>query len=75
MQSKKLTFIESVMLIAGAGIGTGIISIPYAIARIGVFGTLTALAVAYVVSVFTYLMLADLVRNSKEPEDLIGSLN
>ena len=75
MQSKKLTFIESVMLIAGAGIGTGIISIPYAIARIGVFGTLTALAVAYVVSVFTYLMLADLVRNSKEPEDLIGALN
>ncbi|MBR4334962.1 MAG: hypothetical protein IKP74_00765 [Clostridia bacterium] len=75
MQSKKLTFIESVMLIAGAGIGTGIISIPYAIARIGVFGTLTALAVAYVVSVFTYLMLADLVRNSKESEDLIGSLN
>lgn len=75
MQSKKLTFIESVMLIAGAGIGTGIISIPYAIAKIGVFGTLAALAVAYVVSVFTYLILADLVRNSKEPEDLIGSLN
>ena len=33
-----------------------------------------ALAVAYAVSVFTYLILADLVRNSRRPEDLIGSL-
>lgn len=75
MQSKKLTFLESVMLIAGAGIGTGIITIPYAISKIGVFGTAAALIVAYVVSVFTYLILADLVRNSKHPEDLIGSLD
>ena len=75
MQSKKLTFSESVMLIAGAGIGTGIITIPYAIGKIGLFGTITALVLAYVVSVFTYLILADLVRNSKHPEDLIGSLD
>ena len=75
MPSKKLTFSESVMLIAGAGIGTGIITIPYAIGKIGIFGTITALVAAYVVSVFTYLILADLVRNSKHPEDLIGSLD
>lgn len=75
MQSKKLTFLESVMLIAGAGIGTGIITIPYAISKIGIIGTAVALLFAYAVSVFTYLILADLVRNSKQPEDLIGSLN
>ena len=75
MHSRKLTFIESVMLIAGAGIGTGIITIPYAISKIGIFGTVTALVVAYIVSAFTYLILADLVRNSHQPEDLIGSLN
>lgn len=75
MKSKKLTFIEALMLVAGAGIGTGIITIPYAINKIGVFGTIVALIIAYFVSIFTYLILADLVRNSKQPDDLIGSLN
>ena len=50
MKTKKLTFIESVMLVAGAGIGTGILTIPYAISKIGGFGTLVALALAYAVS-------------------------
>ena len=43
MKAKKLTFIESLMLVAGAGIGTGILTIPYAIDKIGVFGTLFSL--------------------------------
>ena len=74
-KTKKLTFWESVMLIAGAGIGTGIITIPYAISKIGIFGTAIALAPAYVISILTYLILADLVRNSTNSEDLIGALN
>ena len=53
------------MLIAGVGIGTGIITIPYTIGKIGFFGTAAALLVAYIVSVFTYLILADLVCNAK----------
>ena len=60
MKTKKLTFIESLMLVAGAGIGTGILTIPYAIAQIGLLGTLTALAVAYIASAFIYLIIADL---------------
>ncbi|MGM9636880.1 MAG: hypothetical protein ACI3YK_02730 [Eubacteriales bacterium] len=43
MKTKRLTFTESLMLVAGAGIGTGILTIPYAINKIGVFGTVTAL--------------------------------
>ena len=42
MKTKKLTFIEAVMLTAGAGIGTGILTIPYAINKIGIIGTLIA---------------------------------
>ena len=75
MKSKKLTFIESIMLVTGAGIGTGIITIPYAISKIGIIGTIVALLCAYIVSIFTYLILADLVRNSINSEDLIGALN
>ena len=75
MKTKKLTFIESVMLVAGAGIGTGILTIPYAISKIGVFGTLAALLVAYLVSAFMYFIIADLTRNSKKPEDLLAILD
>lgn len=75
MKSKKLTFIESLMLVAGAGIGTGILTIPYAINKIGVFGTLLALVMAYVASVIIYLMIAELTLNSKKSSDLIGILD
>ena len=75
MKTKKLTFIESVMLVAGAGIGTGILTIPYAISKIGVFGTLVALALAYAVSAVMYLIIADLTRNSEKPEDLLAILD
>lgn len=43
MKSKKLTFGESLMLVAGAGIGTGILTIPYAVSKIGLLGTLLSL--------------------------------
>lgn len=75
MKTKKLTFIESIMLVAGAGIGTGILTIPYAIDKIGVFGTVTALVLAYAVSAFMYFIIADLTRNSDKPEDLLAILD
>ena len=74
MKTKKLTFIEAVMLIAGAGIGTGILTIPYAVEQIGIFGTLIALLFAYVVSILMYLIIADLTVHSKKSNDLIGIL-
>lgn len=75
MKTKKLTFIESLMLVAGAGIGTGILTIPYAIDKIGIFGTVTALAFAYAVSALMYLIIADLTRNSEKPDDLLAILD
>lgn len=75
MKTRKLTFPESLMLVAGAGIGTGILTIPYAIDRIGIWGTVTALALAYAVSSLMYLIIADLTRNSDKPEDLLAILD
>lgn len=75
MKTKKLTFVESIMLVAGAGIGTGILTIPYAISKIGVFGTITALVAAYAVSAVMYLIIADLTRNSAKPENLLAILD
>ena len=74
MMEKKLTFIESLMLVAGAGIGTGILTIPYAINKIGVFGTLVALIVAYGVSLALYVIIADLTLHSEKSSELIGIL-
>lgn len=75
MKKQKLTFIESLMLVAGAGIGTGILTIPYAINKIGIFGTLTALLLAYAASAVMYLIIADLTRNSQRSDDLLGILD
>lgn len=75
MNTKKLTFLESVMLVAGAGIGTGILTIPYAIAKIGIWGTLVALVLAYIASAAMYLVIADLTRNSVRSDDLLGILD
>ena len=75
MKNRKLTFIESVMLVAGAGIGTGILTIPYAINKIGIFGTIAALILAYAASGVMYLIIADLTRNSQKSDDLLGILD
>jgi len=75
MNTKKLTFLESVMLVAGAGIGTGILTIPYAIAKIGIWGTMVALVLAYIASAAMYLVIADLTRNSVRSDDLLGILD
>ena len=63
------------MLVAGAGIGTGILTIPYAINKIGIFGTLAALILAYGASAVMYLMIAELTRNSQKSNDLLGILD
>lgn len=75
MKTKKLTFIESLMLVAGAGVGTGILTIPYALEQIGVLGTALALISAYAVSAVMYLIIADLTRNSQSSNDLLGILD
>lgn len=74
VKTKALTFWESLFLVAGAGIGTGILTIPYAVSQIGFFGTVFALAVAYAVSAALYLIIADLALRSQKSEDLLGIL-
>lgn len=74
MKDKKLTFLEGLMLVAGAGMGTGILTIPYAASKIGLTGTLIALVVAYAASAVTYLFIADLTIQSKDSTQLLGIL-
>ena len=63
------------MLVAGAGIGTGILTIPYAVAQIGLFGTLVSLLCAYAASAALYFMIAELSLCTDRSSDLIGILD
>lgn len=71
---KKLTFIESTALVAGAGMGTGLLTIPYAASKIGFWGLLIALGAAYIVSLVLYLYIAELTLQSHESTQLLGIL-
>ncbi len=75
MKNKKLSLTESVLLVAGAGMGTGLLTLPYAVSKIGLFGTLVALGLAYTVSLGLYFVIADLCRNSESSEDLSAILD
>lgn len=72
MKSKKISAWEAAMLIAGSGLGTGILAIPYAASRTGLFGIITAVAAAFVASALMHLLVADLVLNSKNSTQLMG---
>ncbi|MEE3343231.1 MAG: aromatic amino acid transport family protein [Bacilli bacterium] len=75
MRTDKITNLEGIMIIAGSGIGTGILTLPYVINKIGIFGTLTAIIIAYFVSAVLYLMICEMTRNSKNSKELLGILN
>ena len=75
MKKKYLSNFEGTMIIAGSGIGTGILTLPYAINKIGLFGSLIAFIVAYLVSLVLYLMICEMTRNSKNSKELLGILN
>jgi amino acid permease len=72
MVSKKISTWESAMLIAGSGLGTGILAIPYAASKTGLYGIIAAVVTAFVASALMHLLVADLVLNSKNSTQLMG---
>ena len=74
MKKEELSDFAGTMLIAGSGIGTGILTLPYAIQKIGLTGALVALLCAFIVSLLIYLMICEMTRNSKNSKELLGIL-
>jgi amino acid permease len=62
--SKELTVFEAASIVAGYGIGAGIMAVPWMASRSGVWTTLLVVAVAYAVSVLLHLMIAQLALGS-----------
>ena len=61
MAEKKLTQFEAGMLVAGAGLGTGILAIPFASSNLGIVQIAAAVITAYAISAVLHLLVADLV--------------
>ena len=57
---RKLNMIEAVCLIAGAGIGGGVMALPYLAARTGFRPAVIIMLIAYVITVVLHIMIADL---------------
>ena len=72
MSKRELSVLESTMLIAGNGLGTGILAIPYIASKTGFYSIVLCVIIAYAVSVVMHLMVADLVLHSKNSSQLIG---
>lgn len=65
---KALTTAEGAAMIAGTGIGSGVMSIPYLVKSAGAVGGLLAFVAAFALSVFMHCLTADMVINSGEHE-------
>ena len=65
---KALTTAEGAAMIAGTGIGSGVMAIPYLVKSAGAVGGLLAFAAAFALSVFMHCLAADTGINSGEHE-------
>ena len=74
MRSQYLSKTEATMLVAGAGIGTGIFTLPAAIAKVGIWGMLIAVTPAFIISLLLYYMIADLALLSCSKGQLLAIL-
>jgi amino acid permease len=60
-RSDRLTFVEAVSLMVGAGVGAGIMAVPFLAARTGVLELLAIVAVALAANCLIHLMLAEVI--------------
>ena len=61
MTDRRLTFWEATSLMVGAGVGAGIMAVPYLAERVGLVGLAVILPVAWAASSLIHLMLAEVL--------------
>lgn len=59
-EKRELTLFEAASIVAGYGVGAGIMAVPYLVARTGTWVSLAVIAASYGVSVLLHLMIAQL---------------
>ena len=64
MVKENRSVFKAAAVVAGNGIGSGVMAIPYYIFHAGIAGGITAFATAYIVSVLMHLMIAEMVLHT-----------
>lgn len=75
MPDNKRSVFKAAAVVAGNGIGSGVMAIPYYIVHTGVLGGLSAFAAAYIVSVLMHLMIAEMILHTEDAADILGVFN
>ena len=73
-ESKK-RILPAAAVVAGNGIGSGVMAIPYYIEHAGAAGGVTAFAAAYIVSVLMHLMIAEMILHTGNTADILEVFN
>ena len=68
---RKLSMVEAVCLIAGAGIGGGVMAVPYLAAQTGFWSALMIMLAAYIVTVVLHIMVAELSIRTEYSSELL----
>ena len=75
MQDRKRSVFKAAAVVAGNGIGSGVMAIPYYISHAGIAGGVIAFAAAYLVSVLMHLMIAEMVLHTGDTADILAVFN
>ena len=73
-QKKELTFFEATSIVAGCGIGGGVMAVPYLASTNGIATTALIFAVAFTVSVLLHLMISEVFCRNTESYQLVEVL-
>jgi amino acid permease len=71
MENRKLSLFEAASVVAGLGVGGGIMAVPYLASVNGVFTLVLILAVSYGLSLLLHLMITEMVMRDKEGTQLV----
>jgi amino acid permease len=69
--SKRLSFAEATSIIAGYGIGGGMLALPYLVSLNGIGPSLLVLAAAYILSLLLHLMIAELAAGDGSGKQIV----
>ena len=72
---KKKTVFTAAAIVAGNGIGSGVMAIPYFVSKTGAVGGVIAFLTAYLISVLLHLMIAQIMLTMGETSDILGAFN
>lgn len=70
-QEPRLTYWEAISLMVGAGVGAGIMAVPYLAQRVGLVGLALILLIAWTASVVVHLMLAEVLFRTGRPFQIV----